>query len=108
MLYRIYGLLGACFCLLSCLVASAQQIKNDVKVEPYNAKKALRINPFIKDYSQLPIKPARTISFTTNEGSYIDVDVSPDGKTILFDLLGEIYAVPAKGGNATQLTRGMA
>jgi hypothetical protein len=30
-----------------------------------------------KDYSQLPIKPERTISFTTDEGSYMDVDVSP-------------------------------
>ena len=91
MLYRIYGLLGACFCLLSCLVASAQQIKNDVKVEPYNAKKAhIKINP-IKNPSGLPIKPERTISFTTNEGSYMDVDVSPDGKTILFDLLGELF-----------------
>jgi hypothetical protein len=63
---------------------------------------------FLKDYSQLPIKPERTISFTTDEGSWMDVDVSPDGKTILFDLLGDIYCVPAKGGNARQLTRGIA
>jgi Tol biopolymer transport system component len=57
---------------------------------------------------QLPIKPARMISFTTDEGSYINVDVSSDGKTILFDLLGEVYSLPAAGGNATQLTCGLA
>ncbi len=56
---------------------------------------------------QLPIKPARTISFTTDEGSYINVDISPDGKTLVFDLLGDLYIMPATGGNATQLTRGI-
>jgi Tol biopolymer transport system component len=56
----------------------------------------------------LPIKPTRTISFTTSEGSYMNVDVSADGKTLVFDLLDDIYSVPASGGNATQLTRGIA
>jgi Tol biopolymer transport system component len=55
----------------------------------------------------LPIKPARTISFTTDEGSYMNVDVSPDGKTLVFDLLGDLYSLPATGGDATQLTRGL-
>jgi Tol biopolymer transport system component len=57
---------------------------------------------------ELPIKPARTIAFTTDEGSYMNVDVSPDGKTLVFDLLGDLYSVPSTGGNATQLTRGIA
>jgi Tol biopolymer transport system component len=57
---------------------------------------------------ELPIKPARTISFTTDEGSYMNVDVSPDGKTLLFDLLGDLYSVSSTGGNATQITRGIA
>jgi len=58
--------------------------------------------------AQLPIKPARKISFSTDEGSYINIDISPDGKTIVFDLLGDIYTMPATGGKATQLTRGIA
>jgi Tol biopolymer transport system component len=57
---------------------------------------------------QLPIKPERTISFTTDEGSYMNVDVSPDGRTLVFDLLGDLYTVPSSGGTATQLTRGIA
>ena len=36
------------------------------------------------------------------------VDVSPDGKTILFDLLGDIYMLPIGGGNATPLRQGLA
>ena len=101
----VYLLLGACFSLSSFFIANAQR---DVKVEPYDAKKALKINPFIRDHSQLPIKPERTISFTTDEGSYMDVDVSPDGNTILFDWLGEMYVMNDDGGNARQLTRGIA
>jgi len=38
----------------------------------------------------------------------MNVDVSPDGRTIIFDLLGDLYTVPVTGGEATQMTRGMA
>jgi Tol biopolymer transport system component len=57
---------------------------------------------------ELPIKPARTVSFTTDEGSYMNADVSPDGKTLVFDLLGDLYTVPSTGGEAKQLTHGIA
>ncbi|MBS1500591.1 MAG: PD40 domain-containing protein [Bacteroidetes bacterium] len=57
---------------------------------------------------ELPIKPSRTISFTTDEGTDMNVDMSPDGKTLLFDLLGDLYTVPAIGGKAIQLTHGIA
>src|SRR5882724_7433476 len=69
----------------------------------------LSLSESINCYSQeLPIKPSRTITFTTDEGSYMNVDVSPNGKTLLFDLLGDLYSVPANGGNPKQLTRGIA
>lgn len=55
----------------------------------------------------LPLKPERKISFTTDEGTWLAVDLSPDGKTILFELLGDIYTVPAAGGKATLLLGGM-
>jgi Tol biopolymer transport system component len=57
---------------------------------------------------ELPIKPARTVSFSTDEGTYMNVDLSPDGRTLLFDLLGDLYTVPVAGGKARQLTRGIA
>lgn len=59
-------------------------------------------------HSQLPIKSERTISFITIEGSYMNIDVSPDGKTLVFDLLGHIYTLRVVGGQAKQLTRGLA
>jgi len=36
----------------------------------------------------------------------MSVDVSPDGRTILFDLLGDIYSVGIAGGKAERVTRG--
>src|SRR5690606_20513445 len=56
----------------------------------------------------LPLKPERKLEFTTREGSWISLDVSPDGKTIVFDLLGDLYTLPIEGGKATPLTQGMA
>jgi Tol biopolymer transport system component len=58
--------------------------------------------------SLLPIQPSRTISFITTEGSYMDVDTSPDGSKIVFDLLGDIYTLPSSGGKAKQVTKGLA
>lgn len=72
-----------------------------------NVKAQIIINP-ITNPSGLPIKTQRTISISTNESSYLDVDISPDGSTILFTCLGELFSLPAEGGVATQLTRGLA
>ncbi len=55
----------------------------------------------------LPLEAERTVSFTTDEGSWISLDVSPDGQTIVFDLLGDLYTLPISGGKATRLTEGM-
>lgn len=56
----------------------------------------------------LPLAPARTIALDTDEGTWISLDVSPDGRTIVFDLLGDLYTIPITGGTATALTTGMA
>jgi Tol biopolymer transport system component len=47
----------------------------------------------------------RQIDFTTEEGTWMTVDVSPDGRWIYFDLLGHVYRVPSGGGDATSLTQ---
>ncbi|WP_430967625.1 amidohydrolase family protein [Spongiimicrobium sp. 2-473A-2-J] len=57
---------------------------------------------------ELPLEPERTLSFTADKGTWISLDVSPDGSTIVFDLLGDIYSIPITGGTATQITSGMA
>lgn len=56
----------------------------------------------------LQLEPARKLQFTTSEGSWLSLDVSPDGQTIVFDLLGDLYTMPFQGGKATPLTQGMA
>src|ERR1700744_3242686 len=56
----------------------------------------------------LPLKPTRTMTFTTKVGHWMSVDVSPDGQTLVFDLLGDIYTLPISGVKATAVTRGMA
>ncbi len=56
----------------------------------------------------LPLAPTRRLTFTTTEGTWMSLDVSPDGKTIVFDLLGDLYTLPIKGGSANRLTSGMA
>lgn len=55
----------------------------------------------------LPLKPDRKISFTTDEGTWLSLDVSPDGKTIVFELLGDIYTLPIEGGKAKLIDGGM-
>lgn len=56
----------------------------------------------------LPLRPARTLTFTAKTGHWMSVDVSPDGRTLAFDLLGDLYTMPVEGGTARPLTRGMA
>src|SRR5689334_12616092 len=55
----------------------------------------------------LPLKPTRTARFTTSEGTWMSLDVSPDGKTNVFHLLGDLYTLPISGGKATRITSGM-
>ena len=55
-----------------------------------------------------PRPDARKISFETSEGTWMSVDASPDGASLVFDLLGDIYSVPIAGGRATALTSGPA
>ena len=49
--------------------------------------------------------PTKEVAFETDEGTWMSVDVSPDGRTLAFDLLGDIYTMPIAGGQAT-LVRG--
>ncbi|MBL8987172.1 MAG: PD40 domain-containing protein, partial [Gemmatimonadetes bacterium] len=52
--------------------------------------------------------PTQDITFETSEGTWMSVDVSPDGRTLVFDLLGDLYTLPIAGGRATLVLGGPA
>ena len=51
----------------------------------------------------LPLAATDTLSFTVTEGTWMSLDVSPDGQTIVFELLGDLYTLPIAGGTATRI-----
>jgi len=79
---------------------AAAQDKSEKKEEKKEGKK--------DEKKGLSLKPARKIEFTTDEGTWLSLDVSPDGKTIVFELLGDIYTLPIEGGTAKLIDGGMA
>ena len=56
----------------------------------------------------LPLKAERKIEFTTDEATWLSLTLTPDGKTIMFELLGDLYSLPITGGEAKPVTTGMA
>ncbi|MBW8312875.1 MAG: amidohydrolase family protein [Rhizobium sp.] len=50
----------------------------------------------------------KVVRFSTDEGTWLDLDLSPDGNQIVFSMLGDLYVLPAAGGQARRLTRGAA
>ncbi|OIQ41768.1 MAG: amidohydrolase [Bacteroidetes bacterium MedPE-SWsnd-G1] len=76
--------------------AQENESKKDEKKEKWNVN-----NPY-KDWTY------KTFDLETDEGTWMNLDVSPDGKSIVFDLLGDIYTMPITGGEAKILRSGMA
>jgi Tol biopolymer transport system component len=56
----------------------------------------------------LPLITNRPLSFTTSEATWLSLNLSPDGRTIVFELLGDLYTLPVTGGEATRITSGQA
>ncbi len=48
------------------------------------------------------------MNIDVTKGTWLSVDLSPDGKEIAFDLLGDIYVIPFAGGEAKAITSGVA
>jgi Tol biopolymer transport system component len=84
--------------LLSIVTAFSQDEKKDSKVDSLknNTKK-----------KSLPLEADRKIAIQSTEGTWMSLDVSPDGKTIAFDFLGDIYLLPITGGKAQPFTSGL-
>jgi Tol biopolymer transport system component len=87
-----------CFCLVLIPVFASAQTAAENDSAAARAAKA----------KTLPLIATRTLEFTTNEASWISLDVSPDGGTIVFELLGDLYTMPIAGGTATRITSGPA
>jgi len=49
-----------------------------------------------------PGQPYKEVNISVDEGTWLNVDVSPDGEQIVFDLLGDIFIMPVAGGQATK------
>ena len=55
-----------------------------------------------------PPGPKTTVDIDTRSGTWMSVDVSPDGRRLVFDLLGDLYTLPIAGGEAQPLTHSIA
>lgn len=60
------------------------------------------------DVSAPPGMTVRQVPIAVEEGTWMNLDVSPDGQTIAFDLLGDIYTMPITGGTPTRIAEGLA
>src|SRR6187402_755879 len=97
---RLYCLLGALF-LIGLYQLQAQEPKKEEKADTVKKEKP-------KKKKDLPLEVARRVPIKTNEGTWMSLDVSPDGKMIAFDFLGDIFTIPITGGKPTPFTSGMA
>lgn len=61
-----------------------------------------------KEDKGLPLEATRVVTITTDQGTWLSLDVHPEGSSIVFDLLGDLYELPINGGKATRLTEGLA
>jgi Tol biopolymer transport system component len=84
------------FCSIQPSLAAKKQQKTDAQAVSNERKEP-----------PLPLKPARKLEFNADQSTWLSLDVSPDGKTIMFDLLGDLYTIPFTGGEAKKITSGM-
>ncbi len=55
----------------------------------------------------LPLEPGRVLRFDETEGTWVSLDVAPDGKEIVFELLGDLYRMDVQGGTAGCIACGL-
>ncbi|KTE24196.1 MULTISPECIES: amidohydrolase family protein [unclassified Sphingopyxis] len=60
------------------------------------------------DVNAPPGMTTHKVPIAVDEGSWMNVDVAPDGRTIAFDLLGDIYTMSIEGGTPTRIAEGLA
>ena len=55
----------------------------------------------------LPMRAQRRLRFEASRGTWMSLDRSPDGRHIVFDLLGDLYSMPSSGGRARRISGGL-
>ena len=85
---------------------ATRQTPSPAPVAPAAAPAAAK--PAKWDVNAPPGAIIRQIPINVDEGSWIDLDVSPDGRTIAFTLLGDIYTMEIAGGTPTRIAEGLA
>jgi imidazolonepropionase-like amidohydrolase/Tol biopolymer transport system component len=93
---------------LLCAFPLLSEARNKKKDEKEGAKAEVKEKDKKKWDVNNPGGPRKEVNFTVDEGTWMNLDVSPDGKEIVFDLLGDIYIMPIEGGEATILRMGLA
>ena len=104
-LKRRYGLAILFAVLLWTLGAAGSRALDEESVTEPDGKEGKEKSD--KKKEGLPLKPTRKIEFTTDEATWLSLDVSPDGKTIVFELLGRLYTLPIDGGEVKPITNGL-
>lgn len=87
---------------LACSTSTYAQV-----AEPAGTKSG-EVKPPKWDVNAPPGMTTREVPIKVDEGSWMNIDVAPDGRTILFDLLGDIYTMPIEGGIPTRIAAGLA
>ncbi len=106
MLTRLHALIGAVAVIFLCSTGAAAQApatdanKDTTGESATPPKKKWDVNN--------PPGDKASVKLDTTSGTWMSVDVSPDGKQIVFDLLGDLYLLPITGGDAKPLTTTMA
>ena len=95
---------GSAAALKAAILQDAAEQEKDKKEEKKDEKKTDKK----VEKKGLPLKSDRKVEFTTDEGTWLSLDVSPDAKTIAFELIGDIFTLPIEGGQAKLISGGMA
>jgi len=90
---------------LGVIAAASLAFAQEAPQPPAGADKAEETKPKW-DVANPPL-PTRTVNINVDEGTWMDIDVSPDGKLIAFDMLGDIYTMPIAGGTPTRIAEGL-
>ncbi len=66
---------------------------------------ALQAEP--KEKEGLPLETSRRIEFTTDEATWLSLDVAPDGRSLMLEIAGDLYTLPIEGGEARAVLTGL-